>query len=181
MKRKSIMNSNALRNNNSSSLSTKDLFEVEKIIGKRKINSIIQYKTKWKDYPLSQSTWEPREHFESCDDIIDKYEKRLLRENLTNPKPIQEGKLVKSKSNLLIDLTQNSESNANTEETECFSLDFEILSIETVVQKHDGVYAYVKASCRDKEFIAKINTKMFYTYQSDLLIKYYESKLAFEK
>lgn len=35
----------------------------EKIIGKKKMNNRIYYLIKWKDYPKSESTWEPRTKF----------------------------------------------------------------------------------------------------------------------
>lgn len=166
--------------------SANDLYQVEKIIGKRKINNIIQYKTKWKDYSLSQSTWEPKEHFQNCLYFINNYEKKLLKKAKEKGSSIEEKHLLDPNDvmNNRIDLTLLSESNTSTtEEIKITHLpsDYACLSIETVSQKNDEVYAYVKSKSGDEEVVTKVNTKVFYTFRPELLIQYYESKLTFGK
>lgn len=169
-----------------------DLYQVEKIIGKRKINNIIQYKTKWKDYSLSQSTWEPKEHFKDCLYFINNYEKKLLKKAKAKGKTKEKERAIEEKHlinpndvmNNRIDLTLLSESNTSTTEEikiNHLSSDYDFLSIETVSQKNDEVYAYVKSKSGDEEVVTKVNTKVFYTFRPELLIQYYESKLTIGK
>jgi SWI/SNF-related matrix-associated actin-dependent regulator of chromatin subfamily A protein 2/4 len=64
-----------------------DLFEVERIIGKKFFNdnkekkSIAKYKVKWKNYPDSKSTWEPVENLLGVKHLIQAYEDSI------NPNP----------------------------------------------------------------------------------------------
>jgi len=38
-------------------------YAVEKVLGRRVENGVIQYRVKWLGYPASDNTWEPRVHF----------------------------------------------------------------------------------------------------------------------
>ena len=54
---------------------TKQKYTVEKIMGKKRINNRIHYKIKWKGYPMSESTWEPRtDLIKMIPDLINEYE-----------------------------------------------------------------------------------------------------------
>lgn len=35
--------------------------------------SKVEYQTKWQGYPMSQNTWEPIEHLDACQHLIDYY------------------------------------------------------------------------------------------------------------
>ena len=57
---------------------TKQKYTVEKIMGKKRINNRIHYKIKWKGYPMSESTWEPRtELIKLIPDLINDYENKV--------------------------------------------------------------------------------------------------------
>ena len=63
-------------------------YEIEKIIGKRIIKGIIEYKVKWLGYDESQSTWEPIGHLINAKEAIREYENYLEMINSfkkTNP------------------------------------------------------------------------------------------------
>lgn len=48
-------------------------YVVEKIVGKRTVRGKIEYHLKWKGYPDSDNTWEPKDNLE-CPDLIADYE-----------------------------------------------------------------------------------------------------------
>ena len=52
-----------------------DVYQVEKVIGKRIKGGKPLYKVKWEGYPLSQCTWEPLENLQNVLDLVDEYEK----------------------------------------------------------------------------------------------------------
>jgi hypothetical protein len=64
----------------SDSSSDEDLYEAEEIIGKKTRKGRVFYKVKWKDYPTTDSTWEPMSSFnETSQRLIEKYEKKLKK------------------------------------------------------------------------------------------------------
>ena len=57
-------------------------FEVEKIIDRRSKKGKLFYRVKWKDYPLSEATWEPKENLKNAKAAILLFEKgRTTSEN----------------------------------------------------------------------------------------------------
>lgn len=54
-----------------------DIYEVQKIIGKKIKGKTIHYKVKWKGYKAEDSTWEPIENLVNVRNLIQKYEKRI--------------------------------------------------------------------------------------------------------
>lgn len=61
-----------------------DEFEVEGILNKRKYRGKLEYLIKWRGYPNSEATWEPRKNL-SCDDLINTYEAKLTIEKAVPP------------------------------------------------------------------------------------------------
>ena len=53
-----------------------DIYEVEKIIGKRYVQGKIEYKVKWLGYKMTECTWEPEENLVNVRDLIDKFENK---------------------------------------------------------------------------------------------------------
>ena len=52
-----------------------EFYNIEKILGKRKQNGIIQYKIKWEGYPISQCTWEPMKNLETAKELVEEYDR----------------------------------------------------------------------------------------------------------
>ena len=55
-------------------------YDVEKIIGKRKVNGHIQYKVKWKGYPNEDSSWEPIENLENSQEFVKAFDAKYDKE-----------------------------------------------------------------------------------------------------
>jgi hypothetical protein len=51
-----------------------DLFEIEKIMGKKVEKNSIYFLVKWKGYPNKENTWEPIEHFMNLKFLLEKVE-----------------------------------------------------------------------------------------------------------
>lgn len=60
--------------------SGEEVFEVERILDKRtqriRGRNVVQYLIKWKGYPDSDNTWEPRHHLH-CDTLLEEFDKRV--------------------------------------------------------------------------------------------------------
>lgn len=62
----------------SSDSSSEDEMEVEKILDKRIINKVKQYKIRWKGYGSDIDTWEPIENLKNSKTLIDIYENKNI-------------------------------------------------------------------------------------------------------
>ena len=52
-----------------------DIYYVERILDRRTVNGKLQYKIKWEDYPMNQSTWEPLENLETDIELVREYDR----------------------------------------------------------------------------------------------------------
>ncbi|CAF0940596.1 unnamed protein product [Didymodactylos carnosus] len=60
--------------------SDEEEYVVEKVLDKKIENGITKYKLKWKDYPLSKSTWESEKNL-NCPELIKEYEDSIANKN----------------------------------------------------------------------------------------------------
>ena len=65
-------------------MSGEELYNIEKILDRRKVNGRFEYKIKWEGYPMSQSTWEPMKNLETAKELVEEY--NLSHPILTQPK-----------------------------------------------------------------------------------------------
>jgi len=91
-----------------------EFYNIEKILGRRKHNGIIQYKIKWEGYPISQCTWEPMKNLETAKELVEEYDR-------THPigldkKPGKSEQKKKDKNNNLLSQKRklNKDENENT-------------------------------------------------------------------
>lgn len=149
-----------------SPLQEKEYF-VKKIIGKRVCNDIIEYKVKWKGYPLNQSTWEPASNLTSIQALLDKYDNKITE----NPQ-------VKTKNK-----THNKD---DTSHLSCLFKNDDpglgkiiLQGIKTVKPTKEGLFAvvfYEENGVVKKGFFP---TSELRERAPELLIDFYESKIKF--
>ena len=58
-----------------------DIYYVEKILDRRKVNDRYEYKIKWEGYPLNQSTWEPLENLQTAMELVNEFDKVYEQQN----------------------------------------------------------------------------------------------------
>ena len=56
-------------------MSDNDIYYIERILDRRKVNGRLEYKIKWEGYPMSQSTWEPLENLKTAIELVEEYDK----------------------------------------------------------------------------------------------------------
>ena len=55
-------------------------YAVEKIIGKRMVNDKIEYKIKWENYSMEESTWEPIENLTNSQKLVKEFDMKYNKE-----------------------------------------------------------------------------------------------------
>ena len=95
-------------------MSEGEYYNIEKIIGLRKINGKFEYRIKWEGYRMSQCTWEPMKNLESAKELIEEY-------NRSNPIDLPQ-KSVKSdhkkKDDTFLNKKRKEKKNENEEKVE---------------------------------------------------------------
>lgn len=130
-------------------------YEVEKILGKRTINGKIEYKVKWLNYPLEESTWEPITNLDNSKEMVRKFEHSLSKKNIIE-ETIYEINCI---SNISIK---------------------SILSIQSINSELFAVVAYKeKKDQKCKKGI--LRTSILKKYRPILLIDYYEKNAKFSE
>lgn len=77
-------------------------FEIERILDKKIINGLIYYKVKWKNYSISESTWEPVSNFKGNMDIVHQFE---VAYQLSHKDDINNEQRVHQKQSLITNFT----------------------------------------------------------------------------
>ena len=81
-------------------------YEVEKIVNKRtNVYGLVEYLVKWKGYPSSDNTWEPKKNLKRLEHMIKEYEngigeksvKKMRKGSLKNEVPDIPKKVIKMK------------------------------------------------------------------------------------
>ena len=128
-------------------------YDVEKIIGKRKVNGHIQYKVKWKGYPNEDSSWEPIENLENSQEFVKafdaKYDKEMEEKTIEEVDPIT---------------------------------NISIKQILTVQRINDNLYAIImyKEGKESKLKEGLIRTEILARLNPNMLIEFYEKNTKFD-
>ena len=130
-----------------------DIYEVEKIIGKRYVQGKIEYKVKWLGYKMTECTWEPEENLVNVRDLIEKFEnKKEKNENQLNS------------------------NNINLNE---YKIDNRFMKVSTIKVIDNQLYGIVKYNNNGIIEERKILTSELKKVNPFILIQFYESKLKF--
>ena len=163
-----------------------DVYQVEKIIGKRTRCGKKEYKVKWEGYPLSQCTWEPAENLQNVLDMVEEYNNSHSTATSLDKAPVL-GRKRKSDSEHSEPSKQNrKESNSDTKEGNG------IICIENDSSSDSHNKQYIRVITINKEFKAlvevkkeglsleeTISTRELRKINPGILIDFYESKIKF--
>ena len=158
-----------------------DVYQVEKIVGKRWKGGRVQYKVKWEGYPYSQCTWEPLEHLQTVFELIDQYnesqqttskkskkekdEEHLRKKRKKSSSVSQEEKSEESSNSRKIKSNfsekKDSKDNSNKEQNGIAnSQDKEFDGVITIkedeIQREESAIIYKKVITVNKEFKAVV-------------------------
>lgn len=64
----------------------KEVYTVERIIGKKKEGKVLKYKVLWQGFSEKDATWEPESNLENVKDLVEEYEKEETEKRLIGRK-----------------------------------------------------------------------------------------------
>ena len=141
-----------------------DLYEVEKIVDKRKRFGKNEYKVKWLGYKMSECTWEPLEHLLNVMDEVEKYEKSIKKGKIN----LENNKIEKKIKNT------NEEEKANV-----YYIDNRYKNVITISSINQNLYGIVQFENNGIIHEKKILTSELKKLNPFILINFYESKIKF--
>ena len=141
-----------------------DLYEVEKIVDKRKRFGKNEYKVKWLGYKMSECTWEPLEHLLNVMDEVEKYEKSIKKGKIN----LENNKIEKKIKNT------NEEEKANV-----YYIDNRYKNVITISSINQNLYGIVQFDNNGIIEEKKILTSELKKLNPFILINFYESKIKF--
>ena len=141
-----------------------DLYEVEKIVDKRKRFGKNEYKVKWLGYKMSECTWEPLDHLLNVLDEVEKYEKSIKKGKIN----LENNKIEKKIKNT------NEEEKANV-----YYIDNRYKNVITISSINQNLYGIVQFDNNGIIEEKKILTSDLKKLNPFILINFYESKIKF--
>ena len=174
------------------------LYNIEKVLDRKKVNGRFEYKIKWEGYPLSQSTWEPMKNLLNAKALIDEYDKTHpvnITSTNDNPKTKENSlsnkkkKINETKSNLenedsiknIRDIDNDENSNILLYENEnSYKIDDTLRTVVTVKIQNGKLMAIVDKVGESGEIIKTyIPTEELRKINPWILLNFYESKIKF--
>jgi hypothetical protein len=159
-----------------------EMYNVEKILDKKKYKNVWKYKVKWEGYSIDECTWEPIENLDNCKNLVEEFEKNLKekankkkRNNEAEEKNIvDEGNIIQEN----VDRIVETEFEGNLDENEPIKIEnAKILDTEAI-----ELNCYV-SWYKDKNGKTPKNTwissHIIRRKNPELLLKYYESRIIF--
>ena len=170
-----------------------DVYQIEKIIGKRTKRGRKEYKVKWEGYPLSQCTWEPIENLLNVLYMVEDYDNShstansdkattvlgKKRKSDSAPSKPAKGPKQKEKKNHKDNSSDGKEGNG-------------IICIENESSSDRNQKQYIRVITINKEFKALVevkkdglsmeetlSTRELRRFNPGILIDFYESKIKF--
>mmetsp|Transcript_7037 Transcript_7037/g.7728 ORF Transcript_7037/g.7728 Transcript_7037/m.7728 type:complete len:210 (-) Transcript_7037:30-659(-) len=153
-----------------------EVWEVEKIINMKHIKGKVHYEVKWKGWPHSSNTWEPREHVKGCKEALEKFHKQNLKKYSGGKRKyhkkctIQNKRLKKSSMRKILQTQEKIHVG--------FKHGDKVEEIVGVVVENGKLYFYVKW-CK-KTLLLYVPKEDMYKHAPDKTLAFYEKRLQFE-
>ena len=185
-----------------------DIYYIEKILDRKKINDKYLYKIKWEGYPMSQSTWEPVENLKTAIELVQEYDKlhplefinrkrkpskkmreiKKGKEENNNP-PLEENKeevkQVKEENNENNEKNKIEEEQPNNiitleENIKQYNIDDSLKKVTTVRKRDNKLMAAVE-KMKENGGTEEIEVETFILKKDNpwILLDFYESKIKF--
>lgn len=173
------------------------MYLVEEILGRKIIQGNVLYKIKWKDYPMSQCTWEPLSNLDSIKGMIDAYN---FSHPLSAPNTVKDKPLLKRKNkrandgeieaNIMNTTSTKKQpgkkninsSNKNTSKTtrnkQLFEADSNYKTVTNVIMDNENKKLMAVIKNRKGQEVYMSTEELKYKNPFGLL-KFYESKIKF--
>ena len=188
-------------------MSDDNIYYIERILDRRKVNDKYEYKIKWENYPMSQSTWEPLTNLQTAIELVEEYDRaHPLPPNVTGKKR-NRTKTLKKPPKEKIDKTpqqisETKEENETPKEEEKiekinlveeqpvnepeedhklkYNIDETLEKVTTVRKKEDKLMAVVKKNLGNGAYEnIEIETNILKKDNPWILLDFYESKIKF--
>ena len=176
------------------------LYNIEKVLDRKKVNGRFEYKIKWEGYPLSQSTWEPMKNLLNAKALIDEYDKAHpvnITNTIDNTKT-KENSFANKKKKINDGLTKTNQENDDSiknkrdidndensnilfyENENSYKIDDTLKSVVTVKNQNGKLMAIVDKVGESGEIIKTyIPTEELRKINPWILLNFYESKIKF--
>ena len=185
-----------------------DIYYVEKILDRRRVNDRYEYKIKWEGYPMNQSTWEPLENLKTAMELVEEYDnehpfpKKLTGKKRKHAKKEETKDTTEKKENQIqekkeeIDQPKEEEQNKNInldenkpiyainqsqeENVRKYIIDNTLEKVSTVRKRDNKLMAVVKKKKSNGEYEeVEIETCKLRNENPWILLDFYESKIKF--
>ncbi len=164
-----------------------NLYEVEKILSRRVNNGKLQYKIKWKNYPINQSTWEPMENLTTVKEMLEDFDIKLAQEEFDKKQKIIEmkkEKIIKLKEEEENEETKEDDSKeiGSEENKKVYYIDEGLIRVVKVKKTNGKLIAIVDKKEKNGQYEKVIqkymcSTKELRVKNPWILIDFYESKM----
>ena len=180
------------------------LYNVEKILDRKKINGKFKYRIKWEGYPINESTWEPMKNLETVKELVEEYDRihpipnpsksskasqKKNSDSFINKKRKEENdeknQEINQNENKLEDFNKikedDSKVNANENPNENnYIIDDSLKNVVTVKQENQKFVAVVEKLNPNGDLIKTyIPTEELRRTNPWILLNFYESKIKF--
>ena len=186
-----------------------DIYYVEKILDRRKVNDRYEYKIKWEGYPMNQSTWEPLENLKTAMELVEEYDnehpfpKKLTGKKRKHAKKEETKDTTEKKENQIqekkeeidqpkeeeeqnknINLDENKPiyaiNQSQEENVRKYIIDNTLEKVSTVRKRDNKLMAVVKKKKSNGEYEeVEIETCKLRNENPWILLDFYESKIKF--
>ena len=186
-----------------------DIYYVEKILDRRRVNDRYEYKIKWEGYPMNQSTWEPLENLKTAMELVEEYDnehpfpKKLTGKKRKHAKKEETKDTTEKKENQIqekkeeieqpkeeeeqnknINLDENKPiyaiNQSQEENVRKYIIDNTLEKVSTVRKRDNKLMAVVKKKKSNGEYEeVEIETCKLRNENPWILLDFYESKIKF--